>query len=208
MFPDPEQANANGLVAVGGDLSAATLEEAYTSGIFPWPQQDYPLLWFSPPERGILRFQDFKIPNSTQRKIKQETFKLTMNQAFMQVIENCARIPRHHENRTWILPEMVQAYSELHRLGHGISVEAWFEDHLVGGLYGVLFKGVFSGESMFFKKSEASKVCLVHLVEELRQQGHTWIDIQMVTPLLEQFGGVYVPRSQFLKMLKQRQKDN
>ncbi len=204
MFPDPETANADGLLAMGGNLSAQTLEEAYTKGIFPWPQEGAPLLWFSPPERGVLFFKNFKIPKATQKKIKQKTFKLTMNKAFLRVIENCARIPRNHETGTWIIPEMVEAYTLLHKKGHGISVEAWEGDQLVGGLYGVLFEGVFSGESMFFKKSEASKVCLVYLVEELQSQGHEWIDIQMVTPLLEQFGGEYIPRKDFLDMLGKR----
>lgn len=204
MFPDPEKADPNGIVAMGGDLSVETLREAYTHGIFPWPHEGYPLLWFSPAQRGVLFFDKFKVPKATQRKIKQKTFKVTMNQAFLQVIENCARIPRSKDNATWIIPEMVEAYTELHRRGEAISVEAWQGDKLVGGLYGVLFEGVFSGESMFYKKSEASKVCLVHWVEELKRQGHLWVDIQMVTPLLEQFGGEYIPRKQYLDMLKER----
>ena len=189
---------------MGGDLKLETLKLAYSQGIFPWPQPGYPLLWFSPPERGVLFFRNFKIPKSTQKLIKKSEFKITMDQDFPQVIENCARVPRDAESGTWILPEMVDAYKGLHKKGMAHSVEAWRGEKLVGGLYGVLVDGVFSGESMFFKESEASKVCLVHLVDHLKENKHEWIDIQMVTPLLEQFGGEYIPRHQFLKMLKDR----
>ncbi len=207
MFPDPEKTDSRGILAIGGDLNPETLEEAYTKGIFPWPQRGLPLLWFSPLERGVLLFKNFKIPKSTQRKLNQNSFEITFNKDFNKVIEACAKIPRNHETSTWILPKMVDAYIQLHQDGKALSVEAWEGDELVGGLYGVLFRGVFSGESMFFKKSEASKVCLVSLVEKLKAQGHEWIDIQMVTPLLKQFGGQYLPRRQFLDLLAQSQKD-
>jgi leucyl/phenylalanyl-tRNA--protein transferase len=202
MFPDPESATPEGIIAIGGDLSVERLRAAYTVGIFPWPQRGFPLLWFSPPQRGILRFKNFKVPKSTQRKIRQKAFKVTLNQAFDEVIENCAKVPRTSDSATWILPEMIEAYKELHRQGYALSFEAWQKDKLVGGLYGVLFNGVFSGESMFHKKSEASKVCLVHTVEHLKSLGHRWMDIQMVTPLLEQFGGEYIPRKTFLNLLR------
>lgn len=200
-FPDPEHSNADGLLLVGGELNTEVLLDAYSKGIFPWPQEGYPLLWFCPKERGILEFENFKIPKSTQKKLKQNEFSISFNQAFDQVIENCSKIPRNHETGTWILPEMVAAYKELHKQGYAMSVEAWKAEQLVGGLYGVLVNGLFSGESMFFKETEASKVCLVHLVEKLKSEGHSWIDIQMVTPLLEQFGGAYIPRRQFLNRL-------
>ena len=188
----------------GGVLSTETLRLAYAQGIFPWPQEGYPLLWFSPPERGLLFFDQFKIPKTTQKKIKQKEFEIKFNTDFKQVIENCSKIPRNHETGTWILPEMIDAYIDLHQQGEAICVEAWKNNKMVGGLYGVLMKGVFSGESMFFKESEASKVCLVELVNHLKTQGHEWIDIQMVTPLLEQFGGEYIARKKFLAMLKDR----
>lgn len=180
----------------------ATLEEAYTRGIFPWPQPGFPLLWFSPPQRGVLFFNKFKIPKTTQKAIQKNLFRVTENQAFQQVIENCARIPRQQEQGTWIIPQMVESYAELHRQKKAISIEAWKGDELVGGLYGVCINKVFSGESMFFKESEASKVCLVHLVEMLKAKDYEWIDIQMVTPLLKQFGGEYIARKKYLKMLK------
>ena len=136
--------------------------------------------------------------------LTKKPFDLTLDRRFDQVIENCARI--HGHGGTWILPEMVEAYKELHRKGKAMSVEAWREGELVGGLYGVLIKGVFSGESMFFKESGASKLCLVHLVGHLKDRGYRWMDIQMVTPLFRQFGGRLISRKAFLQLLKERQK--
>ncbi len=208
MFPDPETANPDGIVAMGGDLNVTTLEEAYSKGIFPWPHKNYPLLWFSPPQRGVLIFKDLKIPRSTQRKIRQQVFEMTFNKAFQKVIENCAKVPRNGEGGSWITPEMIQSYVQLHKQGKALSVEAWLEGELVGGIYGVLIRGVFSGESMFHKKSEASKVSLVHMAKKLASQGHEWMDIQMVTPLLEKFGGTYLERKKYLQLLKQTQSKN
>lgn len=204
-FPNPESAGPGGLLALGGDLLPQTLEQAYSQGIFPWPEKGKPLLWFSPDPRGVLMFDQFKLPKSTRKALRDNRFTLTKNKAFREVIENCATRPRKHENQTWILPEMVEAYVELNRLGQAHSVEAWLGEDLVGGVYGVQFRGVFSGESMFFKASEASKVCLVHLVQTLSQQGHQWMDIQMVTPLLAQLGALTVPRKKYLHMLLERQ---
>ena len=206
-FPNPRSANPDGLLMIGGDLKVETLEKAYRMGIFPWPQEGVPLLWFSPPERGILYFNKFKIPKSTKRVLRKGAMTTTMNTDFEQVIKNCSKIPRKNETGTWILPEMVEAYVELHKQGKALSVEAWQDEKLVGGLYGVLFGHVFSGESMFFKESEASKLCLVHIVEHLKSLGHQWMDIQMVTPLLAQLGGEYVPRDVFLEMLKNKSTD-
>lgn len=204
-FPHPESAAPNGILAVGGDLKVETLVDAYSRGIFPWPQEGTPLLWFSPPERGVLIFDHFRIPKSVQRLVKKNDFKITFNTSFKDVIENCSKIPRDHESGTWILPSMIEAYVKLHSLGYALSIEAWKNEELVGGLYGVLIKGVFSGESMFFKESGASKLCLIHLVEHLKSQGHEWMDIQMVTPVLELFGGEYISRQNFLNMLSNSQ---
>ena len=186
---------------MGGQLSVEILRDAYTHGIFPWPQENTPLLWFSPPERGVLDFAEFKIPSSVKKLTNKQRFRITKNREFLQVIENCSRIPRKGESGTWILPAMVKVYTELHQLGLAHSYEAWREDELVGGLYGVQFQGLFSGESMFYRESGASKVCLVHLVEDLKEQGHEWMDIQMVTPVLELFGGKYITRKDFLGRL-------
>jgi leucyl/phenylalanyl-tRNA---protein transferase len=204
-FPDPERAGPGGLLALGGDLSPQTLENAYTQGIFPWPEPGQPLLWFSPNPRGVLFFDQFKVPKSTRKAIRDHHFTITFDQAFAQVIEACAQRPRPQQMGTWIIPEMVAAYQELHKMGHAHSVEAWSKGELVGGLYGVEFLGVFSGESMFFTQTEASKVCLAIMVDRLKSQGHLWMDIQMVTPLLAQMGGSELPRKEFLSMLKSRQ---
>lgn len=200
-FPHPEQTDSHGLLCAGGQLSCELLIEAYSQGIFPWPQEDIPLLWFCPPERGVLFFKNFHIPKSVKKIVDKNEITLTMNQDFSSVIENCSKIPRSGESDTWILPEMVEVYKELHQKGLALSVEAWRGEKLVGGLYGVLINGVFSGESMFFFESGASKLCLIHLVEHLKSQGHEWMDIQMVTPILEQFGGEYIARKKFLDML-------
>ena len=220
-FPDPELSDSHGLVYVGGDLNPETLESAYSQGIFPWPDESvkdqeefietqlprthHHLLWFCPPQRGVLFFDEFKIPRSVQKLFNKKPFDLTLDRSFDQVIENCAKTHGRFGG-TWILPEMVEAYKELHRKGKAMSVEAWQKGELVGGLYGVLIKGVFSGESMFFKESGASKLCLVYLVRNLKSWGHRWIDIQMVTSVLHQFGGRLVPRKEFLELLKQRHK--
>lgn len=201
-FPHPEEADIHGLLCMGGDLTPERLVEAYSQGIFPWPQQGLPLLWFSPPRRGVLDFSEFRVPRSVKRLLLKEPFVLTMNQAFPKVIQQCASIPRDGETGTWILPEMQEAYSELHRRGIAHSVEAWQNGELVGGLYGVFVNGLFSGESMFYKVSGASKACLVHLVNDLRARGCTWMDIQMVTPVLQMFGGKYISRAKFLERLK------
>lgn len=179
-------------------------------GVFPDPQQrpvgaKDQLLWFCPPRRGILFFEEFKIPKSTQKLFRKKVFELTLNREFGQVIKNCAEVPRGEG--TWILPGIIEAYKELHRRQKAISVEAWCQGELVGGLYGVLMKGVFSGESMFFKKSGASKLCLVYLVEYLKSLGHRWMDIQMVTSVTRQFGGRLIPRKKFLNLIKDRQKE-
>lgn len=206
-FPNPNSADENGLLCVGGELSKDTLMDAYSKGIFPWPQENLPLLWFSPPERGMLDFSDFHVPRSARKLILSRNFKVTCDQAFPDVIEACARIPRDGETGTWITPEVQKSYIELHKLGYAHSFEAWKNQKLVGGLYGIYIKNVFSGESMFFKESGASKACLVTLVEHLRSMNLGWIDIQMVTPILEMFGGKYVPRDEFLKIMKKAQND-
>ena len=134
--------------------------------------------------------------------------RVAFDRDFSSIIRACAKVPRDGEAGTWILPEMVAAYESLFAKGYVHCVGAWLGDELVGGLYGVFVKGVFSGESMFFKESGASKLCLVHMVEHLQSMGLEWMDIQMVTPVLESFGGEYIPRSQFLTMLKEAQKAN
>ena len=204
-FPDPHHTTAEGIVCVGGDLSISTLLEAYSKGIFPWPQKGYPILWYCPPERGILEFSDFHISKSLKKAIRQSQFSFTFDKAFEEVISKCSLAPRPDQTGTWILPEMVEAYVLFQKLGFVHSLECWQGEQLVGGLYGVWVGGVFMGESMFYKVDNASKACLVALVEFLQEQGHKWMDIQMVTPLLEQMGGKYISRDLFLRRLKEAQ---
>lgn len=198
-FPNPRLAGEDGLLCVGGSLEIDILLEAYRNGIFPWPREGYPILWFSPWERGVLDLSEVHWPRRFLRELKDASLKITINKAFEQVIRECASVPRTHESGTWILPAMVEAYTEFHRAGYAHSVECWRRDKLVGGLYGVFVEGVFSGESMFFKESGASKRCLYALVEKLKENGLEWIDTQMVTPILESFGGKYISREEFLE---------
>lgn len=207
VFPDPRSADEDGLLCVGGDLRVDTLVTAYSQGIFPWPQEGLPLLWFSPPKRGVLDFDEVHWPRRFLQELKKSQFRITFNTAFRSVIDECAKTPRSHESGTWILPPMIGAYERFHRAGYAHSVECWQGSELVGGLYGVYVKGVFSGESMFHKVSGASKHCLYALVEALTKQGIGWMDIQMVTPVLESFGGKYISREDYLQRLEEAQRE-
>ncbi len=200
QFPDPESADPSGLLCVGGDLNSESLLAAYTRGIFPWPHPGYPLLWFSPPERGIIQFQNLHIPQSLKKIIKKSRYEFSFDRAFAEVMDQCAQVPRPGQDGTWITDEMKLAYLDFHQRGHAHSVECWREGDLVGGLYGVWVGGAFVGESMFFKADNASKLCLLYLIEFLRAHGHKWMDVQMVTPVVEALGGGYVPRSEFLNL--------
>lgn len=201
-FPDPALAGRDGLVMVGGALTAKSLLEAYSFGIFPWPQEGLPVLWFCPAKRGILDFADFHVARSFKKFLKETKFRLTWNQEFATVIQECAKAPRPGQQGTWITPEIERAYVELHQAGYAHSLECWDGDELVGGLYGTFVAGVFSGESMFYLKPNASKFCLWHLCEELKRQELKWMDTQMVTPHLKAWGGKYITRKEFLMRLE------
>jgi leucyl/phenylalanyl-tRNA--protein transferase len=189
----------DGLIAYGGDFSVELLREAYSKGIFPWPQEDMPILWFSPDPRGVLDFSDFHVSTSLKKWARtHEQWSYTFNQNFSQVMEQCRLQKRPGQNGTWILPEMEKAYLELFQRGEALSLEVWEEQQLIGGIYGVLIDGIFSGESMFHLKKNASKMALWKLVEELKSRGHQWMDIQMVTPVLAGFGGKLISRNEFL----------
>ena len=202
VFPDPRAAGDDGLLCAGGDLRVETLLEAYSNGIFPWPQEGLPLLWFSPLKRGVLDFKNLHWPRRFLQELKKQNFEITFNRAFRDVIRQCAETPRVHEAGTWILPPMEGAYIRFHEAGYAHSVECWEDGRLVGGLYGVYVDGVFSGESMFHKVSGASKRCLFALTEKLRGHGIEWMDIQLVTPVLQTFGGSYISRGEFLARLE------
>lgn len=205
-FPDPRQALAEGVVAVGGRLDVGTLYHAYVKGIFPWPQDGYPMLWFSPEERGILIFDELRVPRSLQRTLKKNhDYRFTKDQAFRRVVEACRRQFRPGQFGTWIIPEMVEAYERFHDAGFAHSFEVWKGDELVGGLYGVFVEGVFSGESMFHAEPEASKRALIFAIESLRADGVQWIDTQMVTDVVERLGGRLIPRNEYLNMVRAAQ---
>ncbi len=207
-FPDPRETLAEGIIAVGGKLDVGTLYQAYSRGIFPWPQPGFPMLWFSPENRGIIDFKDFRVPESLQRfRRRHPEIEYSVNKDFRHVVEECARQPRPGQDGTWILPVMKKAYVDFFEAGYCLSVEVRENNILIGGIYGVLVEGVFSGESMFYKKPNASKLALWYLVELLQSQGHEWMDVQMVTPVVASMGGKYVSRDQYLEMLEKRHED-
>ncbi|MFN9066515.1 MAG: leucyl/phenylalanyl-tRNA--protein transferase, partial [Bdellovibrionales bacterium] len=179
---------------------------AYSVGIFPWPQPEYPILWFCPNNRGILHFNQFHLPQRFKKDLKKYThIKVTRNQAFEKVIEACSIVNRKSQMGTWITDEMKFVYIEMFKKGFARSWEVWDADELVGGGYGVLVKGVFSGESLFHYKTNMSKLALIAMVEDMKKEGHEWMDTQMVTPLLASFGAREISKHEYLKLLKQRQ---
>ncbi|MGZ3650364.1 MAG: leucyl/phenylalanyl-tRNA--protein transferase [Bdellovibrionota bacterium] len=205
-FPDPWTLpeESDGLIYIGGNLNSETLLQAYSLGIFPWPLEEaYPLFWFCPEPRGVLDFNDLHVPKSLAKLRKKGTYRVTFNQAFRRVMEECAKQPRPGQEGTWIVPALLPAYEEFHAQGYAHSVEIWRGDALVGGLYGVSVKGVFSGESMFHLEPNTSKIALIEMAEKLRSLGLKWMDIQMLTPVTEAVGGHYVSRRDFLKRLKE-----
>ncbi|WP_373058456.1 leucyl/phenylalanyl-tRNA--protein transferase [Zunongwangia sp. H14] len=203
-FPPVEYACKDGLLAIGGDLSLQRLKDAYEKGIFPWYNESQPVLWWSPNPRMILFPEKLKVSRSMKRLLKKEAFKVTYNEAFAEVIHNCASIERKGQNGTWLTGEMKRAYLGLHQLGLAISVEVWEDKELVGGLYGIYLKEkhVFCGESMFTKKSNASKYGFIHLVRKLREQGVKLIDCQVYTKHLESLGAEEISREDFMEFLK------
>lgn len=209
-FPHPQTANADGVVAIGGDLSSETLIDAYTHGIFPWPHQGMPLLWFSPWQRGIITAESFAISKRLAKYFKAVNWSITWNHCFSDVIKECSLVPRPGQvSGTWISAEIQDSYIELHKRGYAHSIEVWDQaHHLIGGLYGVFIGGVFSAESMFFKVANSSKAALAVLCvdqllyrEKIEADLHgPFVDVQMVTPVVASFGGIYVSQQDFLKL--------
>jgi len=201
-FPDVSLAEfePNGLLAVGGDLSPMRLVSAYRQGIFPWYSEQEPILWWSPDPRTVLFPDHLKISRSLRKTLRKGLFQVSMDQGFQQVIEACAA-PRRDSPGTWLTREMILAYRQLHELGLAHSVEVWQEGRLVGGLYGVAIGGVFFGESMFSRVSDASKVALVHLCEQLLAWGFRMVDCQVYTQHLVSLGADEIPREAFCRHL-------
>ena len=201
-FNPPEKATTEGIVGIGGPLDVPTLQCAYRQGIFPWPHTGLPLLWFNPDPRAVLDFDALHIPERLTRRQRKLSLHFTVDQAFDTVIASCRKAPRSGQEGTWITPKIVAAFQALHRVGDAHSIEAWDEsNNLVAGLYGVTAGGVFSGESMFHTVSDASKLCVLFLIEHLKERGATWIDIQTMTPHFEMLGAKEISRTDYLARL-------
>ena len=201
VFPDPELAGPEGLLAYGGDLRPERLLLAYAHGIFPWYTEGEPILWWSPDPRAVLPVDALHVGRTLRRSLRRRPYRITADRCFADVVAACARVPRRGQRGTWITAAMQRAYTRLHALGHAHSVEVWQEDTLVGGLYGVLVGRCFSGESMFSLRSDASKIALVHLVRHLARIGVPLVDCQVPTAHLASMGARCVPRRQFLAWL-------
>lgn len=202
-FPPPQRAmrDPNGLLAIGGDLSAERLLRAYTAGIFPWYNPDEPILWWCPDPRAVLFPKDFHVSRSLRKQLNNGGFALSCNRAFARVMQACAA-PRSIGHGTWLGSDMQQAYLELHRAGHAQSVEVWQDRELVGGVYGVSIGRMFFGESMFSVMENGSKIALHFLCRQLTDWGYSLLDCQVASPHLASLGAVDIPRDEFLRHLR------
>ena len=202
-FPDPAlSTDENGIIALGGDFHCDRLLNAYKKGIFPWPHDNYPLLWFCPDPRFVLEPKNFYRSKSLKKLIRQERYRISFDEDFERVIENCSKIKREGQRGTWIIPEMIDAYINLHYLGYAHSVEVWEANTLVGGLYGLCLGHSFFGESMFAKKRDTSKLAFSFLAEKFIDWGYDFIDCQAHTTHLESLGAKNISRAVFLAKLK------
>jgi leucyl/phenylalanyl-tRNA---protein transferase len=203
-FPDPRYARSD-VVALGDDLRVATLREAYRKGIFPWPHDELPLPWFSPRRRAVIFLDQLHVGRSLRKAQKRAPFTFTSDRDFPSVIRACAEAERPDQDGTWIEPQIVAAYTRFHAAGDAHSIEVWEGDALVGGLYGVDAGGVFTGESMFHRRPDASKLALLFLADHLRARGATFIDCQVMTPHMAALGAREIPRARFLDLLAEAQ---
>ena len=218
-FPDPQTHefpewvlfgdyyyDARDIIGFGGDLTVENLRNAYQKGIFPWPIPGMPLPWFCPEKRAILEFSDLHIPRSLAKERRKNRFTFTMDKAFRDVIKNCSAAKRPEQGGTWITPEFIKVYTQLHEAGTAHSIEAWDKNgELAGGLYGVDAGGMFCGESMFYKQPNASRLALLFLIDHLSTRGATWFDVQVMTPLMKVLGAKEISRREFLDKLKETQ---
>ncbi len=203
QFPPLESADENGLLGIGGDLSPESLLLSYTNGIFPWPiSKEYPLAWFSPDPRGILHYDNLHLSQSFIKFLKKQKYTIKYNSNFEAVILNCARVNRKHEKSTWITDEIINAYIDFHKLGFAYSIEVYDQNRLVAGLYGVKINHYVCGESMFHIEANTSKLALYTLMTDLYKQNITWLDTQMVSSVVLNMGGTYIPRDAFISLLK------
>ena len=199
MFPHPNNADKDGLLAWGGDLDPNRILHAYQNGIFPWYAKNEPILWWSPNPRLIMELDDFKLSKSLKKSLKKFTYKFDTN--FEKVIYNCSITQRKSKNESWIQDDIISSYTQLHKMGIAHSVEAYYEDELVGGLYGLSIGKVFCGESMFSNKTDASKSAYAILIKHLKQWNYEFVDCQIPTQHLKSLGAKEVSREYFLKRL-------
>jgi leucyl/phenylalanyl-tRNA--protein transferase len=202
LFPDPGKADPEGLLAIGGDLSVDTLIKAYSLGIFPWYSKEMPILWWCPDPRMVLFPQKFKVSKSLRQTIRQKKYTVKIDENFEKVIKNCALSKRKGQEGTWITNEMKQAYIRLFKEGYAHSFETYYNNELVGGLYGVSLGRTFFGESMFYKMTDASKVALYYLIERLKKWNFYFIDAQQSTKHMKMLGAEEISREEFLRILK------
>ena len=201
IFPLVDQADEEGLLAIGGDLSAERLLLAYRNGIFPWYNEDEPICWWSPDPRFVLYPDKLKVSKSMQTVLNNGTFRFTINRAFEEVIKNCKSVTRKDQDGTWISPDVQEAYINLHKLGYAHSAEAWLNGELIGGLYGIRLGKIFFGESMFSKASNASKFAFINYVKQLQKEDVQLIDCQIYTDHLKSLGATMIERKNFIDLL-------
>jgi len=203
-FPDVETADDEGFLGYSLEIKTEMLLEAYTSAIFPWPVDEKHVLWFSPPRRAVLFFDKFRVPETTVRELKKKEFTFSVNRHFEEVIKSCSASKRKDAG-TWITPKMIEAYTRFHHQGYAWSFEVLdAAGKLCGGLYGVLIGRFFAGESMFYTASGASKFALINTVDWLqKERGSCWLDSQVTNPFMQRFGSVEIPRSEYIRLLKQ-----
>ncbi len=202
FFPPVERASFDGVLAIGGDLSVARLLLAYNSGIFPWFNEDEPIMWWAPPKRMVVNPQDYKVSKSLRNIINRNIFEVTINRNFDAVIANCQNIYRKDQDGTWISDDIIKSYTKLHQMGKAMSFEVWQNGELVGGLYGVDLGHVFCGESMFSRVPNASKVAFAKLVEYLKEHHYKLLDCQVHNDHLEKLGAFEISRELFMLILK------
>lgn len=203
IFSDPYAPTAEDIVAVGGKLDADILSYSYAHGIFPWPHEGYPLLWFAPEERGVIDFDRLHIPRSLKKWMRQHegVYEIKHNTQFQEVVRQCRVQKRKGQNGTWINDEIEKAYSELFQKDKAFSCEVYSRGRLVGGIYGVKSENYYSCESMFHLEDNTSKLALIKLVEKLSSEGQAWMDIQMVTSVCESLGGYLISKEEFLNRI-------
>ena len=201
-FPPAEEASYEGILAIGGDLSIERLLLAYQNGIFPWFNEDEPILWWAPPERMVVAPSIYKVSKSIRNLLNQNKFRITFNQNFSDVIAGCQQVERIGQDGTWISKDIIESYTKLHEMGIAKSVEVWQNDELVGGLYGIDLGHIFCGESMFSKVPNASKIAFVTLIKHLNENNYKLLDCQVHNDHLEKLGAIEISRETFMKILK------